>query len=54
MLITLSYGVYELNLPYSRYKTGGGFICVIFEENDIVLGMLDYELKNCLSLLRRQ
>ena len=51
ILISLSDGIYELDLPYSRYETGGGFTWnkipgVVFEENDIVLEMLDYELKN--------
>lgn len=56
VLIALSDGVYELDLPYSRYETGGGFTWkkipdVVFDENDITLDRLDCDLKNAYMYL---
>ena len=51
VLVALSDGIYELDLPYWIYETGGGFSWtkkpdVVFETDDIVLYKLDSDLKN--------
>lgn len=51
ILMSLDDGVYEIDIPYSIYETGGGFNWkkvpdVIFEVNDIQIELLDINLKN--------
>lgn len=51
VLISLDDGVYEIDIPYSIYETGGGFTWkkipdIIFKEDDVQIELLDINLKN--------
>jgi len=51
VLIVLDDGIYELDIPWSRYESGGGYSWtklpnVSFDAHDIVVERLDYDLNN--------